>query len=466
MFGRVKPIEVPEGDPFRNDKLDRGKHIIRLTDEILAHAETPLVMTLASPWGSGKSSFVAMWKGYLEDKGHVCFLFDAWQHDFSREPLLDIIGEIGGYVAQIKEPTLRERCKKIITKFGEKAATIMGICGDLAAIASCIMPGFAPIAGGLKAGKAATKSITSYLQAGHSNLKTALKDCKELLTELVGILSEKKQEPVYFFIDELDRCEPTYAIRLLEAIKHFFDVKGIIFVLSVDKVQLSSMAKTRYGEAFDADGYLRRFIDIEYTLQHPKTSDYVRHLIYDVYNYDSIFNDQFYVDSIVESCSDLCEKCNISIRTLEKAFIRSYIPIIKERDTYRQIDFDFFDTGDKYSAIKTSSKWYEIILLYSIAKEHDPKRFDRLITGHFDEIGKIADNDFHRTLRSTKAYTFFKILPSGRESINTQSYRYYSSLYLNSAISRDYGKSITLIIKDMLQLTEDVSFMSLPAEEN
>lgn len=40
------------------------------------------------------------------------------------------------------------------------------------------------------------------------------------------------------FIDELDRCKPDYAIRLLERIKHYFGDERITFVLSLNMDEL------------------------------------------------------------------------------------------------------------------------------------------------------------------------------------------------------------------------------------
>lgn len=66
-----------------------------------------------------------------------------------------------------------------------------------------------------------------------------------------------------FFIDELDRCRPTFAIELLERIKHLFDIQNIVFVLSIDKEQLEASTAAAYGSAINAPEYLRRFIDLE-----------------------------------------------------------------------------------------------------------------------------------------------------------------------------------------------------------
>jgi len=45
----------------------------------------------------------------------------------------------------------------------------------------------------------------------------------------------------------LDRCRPDFAIRLIERIKHFFDIKNIVFVLVMDKAQFSKVVCHNYG---------------------------------------------------------------------------------------------------------------------------------------------------------------------------------------------------------------------------
>jgi hypothetical protein len=100
------------------------------------------------------------------------------------------------------------------------------------------------------------------------------------LTELVSVLRrktvDKGSKPIVFVIDELDRCRPPFAVELLEKIKHLFSVDGLIFVLAIDRQQLSEAVRCLYGQGLDADNYLRRFIDLEYRLPAPKIEQFVK----------------------------------------------------------------------------------------------------------------------------------------------------------------------------------------------
>src|SRR5690606_14014056 len=70
----------------------------------------------------------------------------------------------------------------------------------------------------------------------YAKKKKSISDFKQSLSKFIENSSGGK--PLIFFVDELDRCRPNYAVSILEQIKHFFSVPNIVFVLSIDKGQL------------------------------------------------------------------------------------------------------------------------------------------------------------------------------------------------------------------------------------
>ena len=71
------------------------------------------------------------------------------------------------------------------------------------------------------------------------------------------------------FVDELDRCMPSYAIELLNTARHLFDVQGVVIVLGVNRTELEHRVQTIYGQSCDAETYLRRFVDLAVGLGDP-----------------------------------------------------------------------------------------------------------------------------------------------------------------------------------------------------
>ena len=105
---------------------------------------------------------------------------------------------------------------------------------------------------------------------------------KKLVDKFKECLSLEKDLKV-IVIDELDRCKPTYAIELLETIKHFFGVKNIIFVFLVNKKQLQSIVSTSYLQDDECSEYFEKFFDIQFNLPELEYEDFIQ-IEYNNYN--------------------------------------------------------------------------------------------------------------------------------------------------------------------------------------
>ena len=114
----------------------------------------------------------------------------------------------------------------------------------------------------------------------YQKAKNAIGQFKEAFACLAQELFESEpRKPLIIMIDELDRCRPSYAIELLEMAKHLFSVDHVIFVLAVNRTELAHSVKAMYGSGFDAEGYLRRFIDLDFQLPAPDRERFVTELL-------------------------------------------------------------------------------------------------------------------------------------------------------------------------------------------
>lgn len=272
-------VEIVEDDPFRHDVLNRKESAEVLT-QLLSTITEPFVLAIDSEWGTGKTTFVRMWQKHLENGGYPCLYFNAWENDFAIDPLVAFIGEINAGMDQLKIPPDRlakakelfEKAKSVGTTIARHAIPIalkLGTAGVLD------MDAFTEKTLADCAGKLAQDKIEQY-QAD----KLTITKFKESLQDFVAELGSdtEKKFPLIFFIDELDRCRPTYAVELLERIKHLFSIDGIIFVLAIDKEQMGHSVSALYGAKMNSDGYLRRFIDLDYALPQPSIESFANYL--------------------------------------------------------------------------------------------------------------------------------------------------------------------------------------------
>lgn len=314
--------EIDSNDIFANDKLDREDAIENLSSLIAATKES-LVMSINADWGAGKTTFIKLWKAYLEKEKDVkSIYFSAWEDDFSKEPLISILGEINKYITDNFEGESQAvKNFEKVKEFGWKV-----LRRGLPALVKGATGGVLDVDKGIEeAIGALSEQATKELIEGYSKDKEVSEKFKEAICELLENID--KEKPFVIFIDELDRCRPLYAIELLERIKHIFGIDGLIFVLSIDKKQLAESIKSQYGN-IDTDNYLRRFIDLEYGLRNPNVDKFCDSLYYSVYGLDKIMNAKQIDSEYGSDLNDLAmfkylvKSMNLSLREIEQIFIQ------------------------------------------------------------------------------------------------------------------------------------------------
>lgn len=363
MVYKNQPIAINLADDiFQNDKLER-KNAIEDLSSLLEVTNQSFVLALNSDWGAGKTTFVKLWQAYLQkEKGMRSIYFSAWEDDFSKEPLISILGEIKKYI----NDNFRE--KSDVAQSFEKVKSFSGkvLKRGVPAFVKGMMGGLLDVPKGVEeAIGAITESTAKELIENYSKDKEITKEFKEAIQELLSKLGDTK--PFVIFIDELDRCRPLYAIELLERIKHIFGIDGLIFVLSIDKKQLVESIKSQYGN-IDAQTYLRRFIDMEYTLQNPSLDKFCTYLYYDVYKLDNAIKEKniAYYDDDLEMLQYCTKVFNLSLRDVEQVFIR--LKIIFKTIVPRFLEIHF-----------------EIIFFFLSFKMKYPDKYELLITRKISE---------------------------------------------------------------------------------
>ena len=103
-----------------------------------------------------------------------------------------------------------------------------------------------------------------------------------------SIEHSKNERVVYIIVDELDRCRPSYAIKFLEEIKHLFGVPGVVFILGLNSEQLGNAVSGIYGDRFNGEAYLKRFIDRKILLPFPPLKALVSKLYGDLNGVDRL----------------------------------------------------------------------------------------------------------------------------------------------------------------------------------
>ncbi|WP_445403769.1 KAP family P-loop NTPase fold protein [Acinetobacter vivianii] len=253
------------------DLWDRERLGIQLTNYV-DRLQCGAVLALDARWGEGKTWFVRHWKKHLENENHHVIYLDAFANDYLDDPFLTIASEISHAFKECDEIDNQD-----VEDFNSKTASVLiSLAAILPVIAAKAGLHWIGLGGAGEAvqelyrdGKEFYDSVSDEITAkvkehiekkieNHQIEKESVRDFKNELAQL----AEKLNQPLVFIIDELDRCRPDFAIRLIERIKHFFDIPKIVFVLVMEKVQFSKVICHNYGYDENlSEEYLSKFID-------------------------------------------------------------------------------------------------------------------------------------------------------------------------------------------------------------
>lgn len=310
-------IDIVEGDAFRNDKLGRKIFADNLTKIADSFSKTGAVIAIDGEWGAGKTTFVNMWKQQLLDMDYKAIYFNAWECDFQDDPFIAIMSELSNVFN--KTNSEGDELISIGTRIIPRVAGefIKGLIKNYIGFNTEVLDVAIE-----ETAEQCKKLITDYQEQ-----KDTIIDFRKRLSEFVA--SESNGNPLIFFIDELDRCNPHFAVKLLERVKHIFEVPNIIFVLSLNINQLQYAIQGFYGSSnINGREYLRRFIDIEFTLPAPNMESYSEFL-YEQYGLNSYFdNNERKNDNNLapesqifkQITNDVLSASNLSLRQVNKLF--------------------------------------------------------------------------------------------------------------------------------------------------
>lgn len=305
----------------RDEFVDR---LIKLIENISAN-KTSTCFALSGAWGCGKSFVLDMLEEKLKpiqsqdtynDKYFV-IRYNCWKYDYYEEPLIAIVATM---ISAIEEetklfPNSKEK-REIVGVLKAAGVSLLSLLSsavkektgvDFASV-------FKTIREGIENGDEEFKDSHDYdVFFGFNQVMQRLKDELQKLT---------KDRTVVFVIDELDRCLPEYAIKVLERLHHLTEEsQNIISIISVDKEKLARSIDHYFGFE-QSKKYLEKFIRFEVKLDCGTVTESVSEKYKDYY---ALFDkDLFQFNDSVEEFIQAIFK-NVDMRTQEQLVERAML---------------------------------------------------------------------------------------------------------------------------------------------
>lgn len=230
---------IPDDDnieaTINEDLLGRNKKLINLM-KLLNNINENFLMSIDGEWGTGKTFFVKQLKYICENAENIKYIknhkdyekilqfsnkylpiyYNAWENDNHGDPLESII-----YNILDQYPQYRKEIENPEGMFSSVKTILLNIIdkGSFGIIS-----------------KECFEQLNSFEELS-----------KNILTveEIIGAVNElfnkilNDDSRLLLIIDELDRCRPDYAVKMLETLKHFYNNQKLTIVVVTNNKQLS-----------------------------------------------------------------------------------------------------------------------------------------------------------------------------------------------------------------------------------
>lgn len=299
------------------------EELIQLTENIANNKKTTS-FAIDGDWGCGKSFVLDMFEEKLAEiqseetatDKYFIVRYNCWKYDYYEEPLIAIVAAILDVINEktsVLTPEQSEKVKGILKAVG---ATLLSMANSAVKAATNIDFGAAidVVRSGLKAGKEQYEKMQSY--DIYFSFNQALQSLRDSISQI------SNEYTIVFLIDELDRCLPEYAIKVLERLHHLTENEtGIISIMAIDKKQLKDSVRHIFGFN-NPDDYLKKFIHFTVPLNVGTISEKITEKYRD---YISLFDQNLIpiTDSLEEFMQAIFKK--IDARTQEQIFLRTSI---------------------------------------------------------------------------------------------------------------------------------------------
>jgi predicted KAP-like P-loop ATPase len=202
------PIQSPE-----DDALGRAKSARSFAEQVLSLDSTEgVVVGVLGPWGSGKTSFVNLARGYLKESGITVLEFNPWMFSGAEQLVEAFFIELS---AQLRVCTDFEEIGKLLEDYGE---TFSGL-------------GWLPLVGAwLERGRAATEFLAKLLQ----HRKEGVAGRRSKIHEALFML----EKPIVVVLDDIDRLTTSEIRDIFKLVRLIANFPNIIYVMAFDRIRV------------------------------------------------------------------------------------------------------------------------------------------------------------------------------------------------------------------------------------
>lgn len=300
---RDKQFTTDEIEKLLRTNVIRRNETINTFLGMLNSIQTNTFLSVDGRWGSGKTVFIKQIEllNYMDlgndnslqffhasdlseatveefQARYIAYYFNAWQNDDHKDPIKSLLFNL------IHDYQVKDGLKDMVKNASKQIAK-----DSLISSVKTLSRGFVDVE--------SIKNINTVKKLVEDI--TTSSERKEAITNIIDVLVPDGQKLI-FLIDELDRCAPTFAVGMLEAVKHYYDNDKVVFIFATNNTQLVHTIKKYYGNDFDGANYLNKFFDLVYDLPEVDREAYI-------YGYLKRKNDSYWYNILPPHIADVLD---------------------------------------------------------------------------------------------------------------------------------------------------------------
>lgn len=311
---------------WKDDCIGREEFANQLVN-IFSIQDNPVTFALNGEWGSGKTFFLRRLAKMYNVEGGTAVFLNAWSDDELEDPFLPIAHSIWdtvkgkywrnadrilGVIGNVAHHFVTEKYKAVIREVIDVISEVHPLLKTIVKI------------GNVAVEKA--KTIGTLISEEYSDKTKSKNEFFDLLKKIATANYCSTKKPILFIVDELDRCRPTYAIQVLERVKHLFGAPHLVFLFGVNRTELENSIRSVYGN-IDANNYLHRFFDYDIHLPELSRNQFIE-MLWQQFDIDgntqSLVAEKTYLDfkceDVLRIFNVLAEVFQLSLRELQMVF--------------------------------------------------------------------------------------------------------------------------------------------------
>ncbi len=401
-------MKKKQATDFNPDVLDREVVIKDISDIINQSilSREPLSLALTGTWGVGKTYILNKIEKKFSGKCMVIH-YDCWKNDYHEEPLVGILSTIAGQLNTVES----KNPDKIQAEY---YAEMMKIISKMALFAAN------PQAQSLIKGIRDVYGVINNLVKGKKNEEikpfgslTGVSDLIDVINSLLCGYMLYESKKIIFVVDEMDRCLPDYAIKVLNRLHHICNETPLIQIVSINDEELKRNINGIYKRGEDdsfAKNYLQRFFTNSYRISNGTSKELIKHYwsdidnFFDIKDYDFLYS---FFDTILQKFV-IREKIN-AIKTL-RLYHKSTLGITKEKYPFELVCAELLEvlkrilgireewkeSPEKYGMIEITSLEFNcygltqtLYLSLFVDSDKKIKKLDKLSDIKIDKMGPI-----------------------------------------------------------------------------